>query len=92
MASNDGAQRVTDVARSTFLQLYTNVKEERMFVVLSVAASYLEGLAVLPDVSPGGAVYVPVQLGSVDVAALPVRDRIDNIYRNNFLSAVSTSV
>lgn len=29
----------------------------------------------LPDVSPRRAVYIPVQLGSVDIPPLPVRDR-----------------
>lgn len=36
---------------------------------------YLEGFAVLPDISPRGAVYVPVQLGSVNIPPFPVRNR-----------------
>lgn len=37
---------------------------------------YLEGFAVLLDVSPRGAVYVPVQLGSVNIPPFSVRNRI----------------
>lgn len=53
---------------------------------------YLEGFAVLPDVSPRGAVYIPVELGPVDVPPSPVKDGNECIYHNIVLKIVPTSV